>query len=349
MQKSSFAMNLLAVIALIFILKAGSFILLPFVVALFLWVLIWVFDTAIEHEVVNRFRLPRFLLNFSSLFSIALIVWLFWLTVSTLWSQAHEIFASVLSYRESLPAIASNINERLRVNILPLAENIMPSDETLKNVFSRVLPATAGFVRSVGLVVIYLMFMLMERSSLEKKLPLVFKGALKIKKDAGKLLRNILSKVRTYLLLKSLSGLVTGLLSYALMSYVGLEFAGGWAVFIGVMNFIPTLGVIISSAGPIIYSLLQFGGAPAPFLTVLIGLSAIQFILGQLIEPRLMGKNVNISPLAQIVSIVLWGWIWGPVGMFLCIPIMIILSIVLYNIPSTKRIAILISEDGETI
>jgi len=349
MQKTSAALNLIAVIALIFVLRAGSFIFVPFVVALFLWVLIWMLDTAIEREVVDRFKLPRFVLRFSSLFSIVLIGWIAWLVISAFTSQVPAISTAFLAYRETLPATTERIKEFIGIDILPFADSVLPSEAGVKRIFSLMLHSSAGIVQFVGMVAIFLLFMLMERVSLEKKLPIIFGSAVKMKTDAGRLLQKILSKVRAYMLLKSLISMTTATLSYLLMLYVGLEFAGVWAILIGVMNFVPTLGVIISSVVPIVFSTLQFGGEPAPILTMIIGIAVIQATFGQFIEPLVMSKNVNISPLVQIVSMVVWGWIWGPVGMFLCIPIMIILSIVLYNIPSTKRIAILISEDGETI
>ena len=348
-KKSNLALNLLAVVALVFILKAGSFIFVPFVIALFLWMLIWMLDTAIERYVIRRFNLPCVMVRFSSFFSIALVGWLFWLVVSTVTSQMPAISAAFLAYRDALPAVTENIKGYIGVDLFPVADAILPSEQEMGEVFSRMLYGSVNFVRSIGMVAIYLIFLLLERSSLEKKLPIIFAGAVKLKKDATPLLQKILNKVRTYLLLKSMTSLITAVAGYLLMLYVGLEFAGVWAIMLGVMNFVPVLGVLIASIVPVTYSLLQFGGELVPFLTMAIGMFIIQFVTGQLMEPLIMGKNVNISPLVQIASIVMWGWIWGPVGMFLSIPLMIILSIVLYNIPATKRIAILISADGETI
>ena len=84
------------------------------------------------------------------------------------------------------------------------------------------------------------------------------------------------------------------------------------------------------------------------FSIVSIGIITIQLLIGNIVDPKIMGKRLNLSPLVLILSLVIWGSIWGVVGMFLCVPIMIIITIVLLQIPSTKKFAMLLTQDGET-
>ena len=147
---------------------------------------------------------------------------------------------------------------------------------------------------------------------------------------------------------KLFTSFLTGLLGYIVMRFVHLDFAMFWAILMFLFNFVPTVGSIISSVFPIMLALLQFNGDLVSFSIVSIGIITIQLLIGNIVDPKIMGKRLNLSPLVLILSLVIWGSIWGVVGMFLCVPIMIIITIVLLQIPSTKKFAMLLTQDGET-
>ena len=129
------------------------------------------------------------------------------------------------------------------------------------------------------------------------------------------------------------------------MRFVGLDFAEFWALLVFILNFIPTIGSIVATALPGLLGLVQFESWK-PVLILLIGITAIQQSLGNFIEPNLMGITLNLSPLVVVMSLLLWGMLWGIVGMFLCVPITVILVIILGNFPSTQWVAVLLSKDG---
>ena len=112
------------------------------------------------------------------------------------------------------------------------------------------------------------------------------------------------------------------------------------------MNFIPTIGSLIGTIFPAFFSLIQFGEL-TPFLIVLITVGVIQIIVGNFIEPKLFGKSLNVSPLITILSLAIWGTIWGITGMILSVPITVIMIIVFSQFEKTKKIAIILSENGE--
>ena len=141
---------------------------------------------------------------------------------------------------------------------------------------------------------------------------------------------------------------MTGVLSYLVLVTVGVDFAALWGMLIFLLNFIPTIGSILAVIPPILLSLVQFKGL-TPFFIVMSSLISIQIIIGNILEPRLAGKSLNLSPLVILLSLVLWGKIWGIVGMFLCVPITVILNIVLANFESTKSIAIMLSANGKIV
>jgi len=130
------------------------------------------------------------------------------------------------------------------------------------------------------------------------------------------------------------------------LHFVGVDFASFWAVLIFLLNFIPTIGSIIATAFPSVLTLVQFDTL-GPFVITITILSAIQFCIGSLVEPKLMGNRLNLSPIVILLSLGLWGSIWGIPGMFLCVPITVILMIVCSYFPDTRPIAVLLSGNGK--
>lgn len=136
------------------------------------------------------------------------------------------------------------------------------------------------------------------------------------------------------------------MLGYILFKALGIDFAAFWAVLLFLFNYIPSIGSIIASIFPIVITIVQYG-ISYQFGAVAVGLLAIQFIIGNILEPTIMGSRLNLSPLVIIVSLMLWGNLWGLMGMFLCIPLTIAVMIILAQFPSTKNFAIILSGNGE--
>ena len=155
--------------------------------------------------------------------------------------------------------------------------------------------------------------------------------------------------MRAYFKVKITVSVITAFLSYLLMTFIGLDFAVLWAFLIFLLNFIPNIGSLIATLFPAALALIQFENTIAPFLAVLIGVGLIQVIVGNLIEPRMMGSSLNISSLVVILSLSIWGALWGITGMILCVPITVIMMIIFAEFDSTKPIAVLLSENGELI
>ena len=148
-----------------------------------------------------------------------------------------------------------------------------------------------------------------------------------------------------YVGIKTLVSLMTSLFSYLVMRLIGLDFAEFWAFLIFILNFIPFIGSIIATILPATLALIQFTTF-TPFFIVAGGVTLVQFIVANLIEPRLMGHSLNLSPLVIFLSLALWGALWGIAGMFLCVPLTVIIVIVLSYFPQTRPIAIVLSKDG---
>jgi len=203
----------------------------------------------------------------------------------------------------------------------------------------------ADFGRNVFIILIYVLFMLLEHHSFDQKLAYLIRDQGKLD-SARKMVAKITVQIRSYLKIKTFMGLMTSVSSYIILLIVGVDFADFWALIIFFFNFIPNIGSIIATILPCLLSLVQFDSF-VPFIIVAISLTAVQFAIGNILEPRLMGKSFNLSPLAIIITLAVWGYLWGIVGMLLCVPIIVIISIIFANFPGTRPLAILLSETGE--
>ena len=346
--KSSTALNIVLTVVILNILRAGQNIFLPFVLALFLWALIWLLDSTFD-GLFDRLKFPGAWRRLSRPLSIITIIGIFYFIIAGIRSNIGEVSQRFAFYQTNLAAITGRASAYFgldisrHVDVPALVDGI-----DIPHLMGKSFQSFASLLQNITMILLYLLFMLLEEKSISKKFPLVFKDAAR-DKDARQMLKKILGKIKTYLFTKTVTSIATGLLGYAVMASVGLDFALFWAILLFLCNFIPTIGSIVASAFPIALALVQFPDTFTPFLICLFGITALQVAIGSILEPRIMGRRINISPLVQITSLVVWGYIWGVMGMFLCVPILIILTIVLYNIPSTKKIAMLMSADGESI
>jgi AI-2 transport protein TqsA len=188
-------------------------------------------------------------------------------------------------------------------------------------------------------------FLLLEQGNFSQKVASLANDEVK-ERRVRQLISKINEDVQKYISIKMLTSSLTGVLSYIFMKFVGVDFAEFWALLIFLLNFIPTIGSIVATLFPALITLVQFD-TYTPFFLILGGVTAIQFCIGNILEPRLMGDSLNLSPLIILLNLSLWGLIWGIPGMFLCVPFLVISMIVFSHVPQTRSIAILLSQDGK--
>jgi predicted PurR-regulated permease PerM len=193
-------------------------------------------------------------------------------------------------------------------------------------------------------VLIYAGFLFVEQVHFRRKLSILF-GQDDHQARVRSVLAQIDRDIRTYIRIKTtLAGITSGM-AYIVMHLTGVDFAGFWAVMVFFFYYIPTVGSILAIVAPALLTLVQFDHL-TPFLIVLFVFGTIQIVMANVIEPAIMGRSLNLSPLVVIVSLMVWGSIWGVVGMFLCVPIMVVMLIVLAHFETTRPVAILLSADG---
>jgi predicted PurR-regulated permease PerM len=146
--------------------------------------------------------------------------------------------------------------------------------------------------------------------------------------------------VHSYLGIKAMISLATGLLIFIWLSILGVDYAVLWALLAFLLNFVPTVGSFIAAVPAVLLALVQLGVLHAGL--TLGGFVVVNLVMGNVIEPRWMGRGLNLSPLVVFVSLVLWGWVLGPVGMLLSIPLTIMIKIALENQEETRWISIML-------
>ena len=195
------------------------------------------------------------------------------------------------------------------------------------------------------LILLYTFFLLIEQHTFPNKVKALKFDNARIGR-VSILIDKINKSVRTYIGVKFAASFATGLLSYIVIRFVGLEFALFWAFLIFTFNFIPTIGSIVATIFPSMIALVQFDHL-SPFFIVLVGVGIIQLGIGGILEPKLYGDSLNISPFIIVISLVLWGLLWGIVGMLLCVPITVIMINVFAQFPKTRSVAVLLSQNGK--
>lgn len=212
---------------------------------------------------------------------------------------------------------------------------------TLFNVLGDTLTGlTAVFANSL-MITIILVFALLEVSSVPAKL-----RAIAPEPDlAVKRLWAFVGELKRYIVLKTIISVGTGICATLLVWAIGIDYPLVWGLTAYLLNYIPTIGSIIASIPPVLLALVLLG-VPEAIITV-IGYFAINVTFGNLIEPRVMGRGLGISSLVVFLSLVFWGWMLGPIGMLISVPLTLVVKLALENSEDTKWIAVMIgSENG---
>ena len=215
------------------------------------------------------------------------------------------------------------------------------SPDTVVSVLGQTVGAVVGVASRLVIVLVTVSFILLEASEIADKLQAAF--GTDAQPDGP--FTGVAGRIQRYLLIKSVVSGITGLLAGLWCAIFGLDFAVFWGVLAFLANYIPSVGSIAAAVPPVVLAVVQLG--PAQAVGVLGGYIAINVALGNIIEPRLMGRSLGLSPLVVFLSLVFWGWVWGPVGMLFSVPITVIGKLVLEGREETRWIAVLLGSARE--
>ncbi|NZA25773.1 AI-2E family transporter [Luteimonas sp. SJ-92] len=214
----------------------------------------------------------------------------------------------------------------------------------LQDLIGSTVVSVTGVGMTVLIVLLYVTFLLLEKRVFPAKLRSLSDDPRDVSR-IHQVLDSINSRTGQYLSVKTLVNVLLGVVSWAMMAPFGLEFAGFWAVLIAVLNYVPYIGSFLGVLFPVAWAIVQFGD-PGTVITLLLLLASAQFVIGNFLDPYLMGNSLNLSPFVILASLLTWGGLWGIPGAFLAVPITAVLAIVLSEFPGTRPIAVLMSRNG---
>jgi AI-2 transport protein TqsA len=267
--------------------------------------------------------------------------------ISLLINNLNQVIALAPQYQESLLAVIQRGAEYVGIEEEPTWETIRTEvfgQINIQNLIASTAASISSIVAVFSLVLVYAGFLLAEQGSIAEKVGRLSNDPTQVARIRD-IIADINARIGTYLALKTFINIVLGFISYAIMSGLGIEFAGFWAALIALLNYIPYLGSFLGVMFPVALSLLQFGDMSTT-LIVLAALTAAQVFVGNFLEPYLMGSSLNLSPFVILVSLMVWSSIWGVAGALLAVPITAILVIVFSEFEGTRPIAVLLSRDG---
>lgn len=328
-------LGIVAFALLLFLLVQARFLLISLAIAIIIFSL-----TSDAISAFARLRVPRWLAT-----TLALLV----ITIGLLWvatalvSQVNELVSTSISYAERmqsrLPALLDWMGPNAQAAVETFMRNFNITD------WIKSLAAQASNILSgVVLILTFVGFMFSERAWFPLKIERVTDDPAQADLVRA-VIKSIMRRVNRYLIVKTIVSAGTASLVWLIFTIAGLDLAGPIAMLTFVLNFIPTIGSIAATVLAVLLVTVQTGSLAD---VVLIGLAcaAVQFVIGNILDPMLLGQTLRMSPFGIVLSLAFWGAIWGLPGMFLSVPIMVALMIVCSHIPWLRPIAILLSREG---
>lgn len=314
-------------------LKAASTLILPFLVAVLVAMISLPFMNWLQRRKVPSW-LSILLTVLADLVALALL--------------AILIGQSLQSFAEAAPRYQAKLQTLLGTAMTWLRERgiDVPSDLSggivnaglALDLATRMLKGAAAVLSNTVLIFIAVVFILFEAAGLRRKLEIAFGSS------AGGIKRfvAIQKEIQLYLGIKTLVSAATGALIAIAMALLGVDFPLLWGLLAFLMNYIPNIGSILAAIPPVLLCVVQHG--PERALGVALVFLAVNLVLGTFIEPQLMGRQLGLSVLVIFMSLIFWGWVWGPVGMLLSVPLTMIVKIMLENTRDLQWIAVLLEK-----
>lgn len=314
-------------------------VLLPFVLAMLLSV---IFKPLVLGLKARRFPTAVSLVLVLIAFFVVLFL-LGWFLTSSISAFAQELpryEVRATSYLNEVEAWAILRLAEFRIEVADINWSRAISLSTFSGVVTTGIGTFISFLGTTFLVLLFMMFILAGSGDLAEKVKLAFPHG------QAERIANVISRVdaqlRRYLVTKTLISFLTGLITGLIVAAFGVDFPFVWGFLAFVLNYIPNFGSLVAVLFPAFLSLLQFDSVGLS-LSLLILLVATQATLGNVIEPRLMGFRLNLSPLFILVCLIFWGWLWGFWGLVLAVPLTAGVKIVFENVKALQPVSILMS------
>lgn len=314
----------------------------PLLLAVMIWYFIYAMKDYGRRVKIKDRRLPEWMLTTLAFVLIILIIYVIIEIVTynlELIIQRMPVY--IVNSRELLESIQTV--ERFAEIQDRLIERLEEFD--FRPILTRLLNGLSGLAGNIVLIIIYAGFIIAEQRTFKKKLTIIADSSERAA-DFFAILRKVNDAVRNYVVVKSQMSILTGVLSYFILLYFGVDFPVLWGFLIFLLNFIPYVGSIVASFLPAAFAVFQFHSFSI-FFWILLTVGTVQVVVGNIVEPRVMGRTLNLSPLGTLLALAFWGLIWGVLGMIISVPLTSILVIIASHIPSMRFMAVWLSETGE--
>jgi len=331
-RRTGAVISVAAAVVIIFGLQAASVFLVPFLLAVFLALI-----TVRPMLWLQARRVPSMLAALLIVVAIMLVLTLVGVILGT----------SIADFTAALPGYQARL-DTLTDRLLNIAARYVENEEPIETLGDLIDPGWAmglaatllnslrDVLTNAFLIMFTVVFILLEASGFGVKIQAAFGQS----SETIERSREFLTNIGRYLRIKTLVSLVTGICAWLATAWIGLDFPLLWGMFAFLLNYVPTIGSIIAAVPAVLMALVQLGPVDAVWTAA--AFVAINLVFGNLIEPRLMGYGVGISPLVVFVGLFFWGWVFGPVGMLLSVPLTMTLKMALESDENTRWIAILI-------
>ena len=318
-------------------LRAAAPLVLPFLVAVFLAVVSvpligW----------LQRWRVPRPLAVLGAVL----------LAVAAIGVLALVVGRSVNDFGDAAPRYQARLQALLDSGLALGSELGLPIDDwsslelmpfgSIFDLLGGTLGAVASFASNTFLVLLTVAFILIEAAGFSAKLREAFGEHMQFGQ-----LEQMMRQVQRYLAIKSAVSAATGVVLGLWVAAFGLDFALLWGLVAFILNFIPTLGSIIAAVPAVLLAMVQFDLARAGIIAL--GYVGVNVIFGNVVEPLLMGRRLGLSALVVFVSLVFWGWVWGPVGMLFSVPLTMSIKIALENTRDFRWVAVMLDANPRAL
>ena len=337
------AVGLLAVIAVILCaaaLRASAVVTMPLAFAFFVAVLVHPIESALDERLPRGFRWLGLLAAMLTVVgTLALALGLIWISLPPVLSRAPQYLGQL---QQKWNAFAG----WLSAQGLPTGQGLDLGSGWVRSLiqpFASELALLWSVPAFLVLVFFFTLLMLLESSAWRRKTEVALR-----RRQTATILETVSSiayKVRRFVLMRTVVSLVNGVVSGLWLWLMGIDFALFWGVVIFLFNYVPNIGSIIATIPPTLLAFVQLGFGWA--VVVVAGLTAIDQVIGNYLDPRLMGRTLNVSSLVVLLSVIFWGWIWGVAGALLAVPLTVTIILNCAQVPALQPIAVLLGGDVE--
>ncbi len=334
-----FLMGFIALVFAIGTMKLTSSVVLPLIIAV---LLTFVLEPVIV--TLEKIKIPRAI---GAVVVVLMLAAAVYIVVLVLYQSVKTIVSLYPKYEERFAYLYELIATTFRLPYdqhISLFQNLWGQFGVRAQVQSFALSTSEsliGFMSDTIMVILFVVFLLLEIGHFRSRIETAFAGIMSTR--IQRIITDVIKQVARYLSVKFFISLATGVLVGFILSWIGMDFPIIWGVISFILNFIPNIGSIAAGAGVTVFALVQFWPEPSPILGAFFTVLGVNMVLGNIVEPRVQGQNLGLSPFIILVSLSGWGWLWGFSGLVLAVPMTVIVKIICENVPGLEAASIMMS------